>query len=395
MTYLNTAVSSGSSKTISLRDIPERKAVVINSAKCRAAGSSEHVLEDERQVSIAVMGATGSGKTTFINKASGGNLTVGMGLESCTGTVELAPTFELDGYQVTLIDTPGFDDTSRSDMDILETITSFLAKQYIHGKKLAGILYFHRISDTRMGGISRRNFRVFRELCGEETLRNMIIVTNMWGSVAQDVAESREVELINNEAFFKSALDKGAQIVRHDNTPEMAREILRHLVEKKSIPLRIQIEMVEQGKDVSQTASAEELDQIMNAEIKKHREAVRTLQENMKDTLRAQDEECRRRLEEESGNIQAEIDNILTEGQRLASQLSVEKELLEKQMEENRRAVIAQAESQHREMDALHRRLQQEAHIQAAQAQELQRQLDEARTRCQTMQSGGGGCLIM
>ena len=91
------------------------------------------------------MGATGSGKSTvstvflaitfrsssdrlqFINLASGSSLRVGMGLESCTAEVKLADKFTLDGRSVTLIDTPGFDDTTKSDSDILEMIAAFLA----------------------------------------------------------------------------------------------------------------------------------------------------------------------------------------------------------------------------------------------------------------------------
>jgi hypothetical protein len=53
----------------------------------------------------------------------------------------------------------------------------------------------HRISDIRMGGTNRRNFKMFRELCGESTLRNVLIVTNMWSQVAPDLGEMREKEL--------------------------------------------------------------------------------------------------------------------------------------------------------------------------------------------------------
>ena len=93
----------------------------------------------------SVMGATGSGKTSvssifpvkmtgnssrcpqFINLASGSGLRIGMGLESCTAKVQLANQFALDGRPVTLIDTPGFDDTIMSDTDVLKMIAAFLA----------------------------------------------------------------------------------------------------------------------------------------------------------------------------------------------------------------------------------------------------------------------------
>ena len=91
------------------------------------------------------MGATGSGKSTvsrvyspimarssstcpqFINLASSSNLRVGMKLGSCTAEVQLADEFTLDERRVILIDTPGFDDTSKSDTDVLKMIAAFLA----------------------------------------------------------------------------------------------------------------------------------------------------------------------------------------------------------------------------------------------------------------------------
>jgi predicted GTPase len=64
----------------------------------------------------------------IINSASGSDLTVGEGLKSCTYDVNVALDFELDGRVVKLIDTPGFDDTNRSDTDILAAIAGHLEK---------------------------------------------------------------------------------------------------------------------------------------------------------------------------------------------------------------------------------------------------------------------------
>jgi hypothetical protein len=66
--------------------------------------------------------------------------------------------------------------------------------RYEHGYKLTGVIYIHRISDIRFTGIAGRNFKMFRELCGDSTLKNVILVTNMWGDVPQDVGEAREEE---------------------------------------------------------------------------------------------------------------------------------------------------------------------------------------------------------
>jgi hypothetical protein len=62
----------------------------------------------------------------FINVGSGSNLRIGTNLESCTAEVQLSNNFTLDGRRVLLVDTPGFDDTHRSDTDILKLIAIFL-----------------------------------------------------------------------------------------------------------------------------------------------------------------------------------------------------------------------------------------------------------------------------
>lgn len=52
-------------------------------------------------------------------------------MKSCTSNVELSEPFMLNGRKLRLIDTPGFDDSNRSDADVLGTIADFLAKEYV------------------------------------------------------------------------------------------------------------------------------------------------------------------------------------------------------------------------------------------------------------------------
>jgi hypothetical protein len=51
--------------------------------------------------------------------------------------------------------------------------------RYENGSKLAGVIYIYRISDNRFTGIAGRNFGIFRGFCGDETLKNVILVINM------------------------------------------------------------------------------------------------------------------------------------------------------------------------------------------------------------------------
>ena len=49
--------------------------------------------------------------------------------ESCTSTVDPAPPFEHDGRRVILYDTPGFDDSHKSDTEVLKIIVKELEAQ--------------------------------------------------------------------------------------------------------------------------------------------------------------------------------------------------------------------------------------------------------------------------
>ncbi|KAF9267986.1 hypothetical protein L218DRAFT_995535 [Marasmius fiardii PR-910] len=391
MVHLETKAASAGRKLVSLKNIPEGRSVTVNAARFLSHGKTTALLKDERHVAIAVVGATGSGKTTFINHASGANLSVGMGLHSCTASVQVAPPFELAGYLVTLIDTPGFDDTTKNDTDILRTIADFLARE--HGRVLAGILYLHRISDRRIGGISRRNFNVFRQLCGDETFRNVLIVTNMWGHVGTEVGNAREQELMATDGFFKSAIDKGAKMVRHDNTPMNAIAILQHLVGNEPLPLRVQTEMVKEHKDVWQTAAGGAVDPELTAQKKKHAAEAASFQQQMKDDMSLRDEENRNKVRKESRRLQTEIDQVRGDGERLAAQLDAENQQMERGMEEERLAAEREAARQRAEISDLHQRLQDQTNTSSAQREGLQRQLNDAIRRYE--ERNNSGCNLM
>lgn len=54
-----------------------------------------------------------------------------MGLESCTNEVQTSQSFMLDGKRVVLVDTPGFDDTTKSDTDVLKMIAAYLQTMFV------------------------------------------------------------------------------------------------------------------------------------------------------------------------------------------------------------------------------------------------------------------------
>lgn len=73
---------------------------------------------------------------------------------------------------------------------------------------------------------------MFRELCGERTLKNVVLVTTMWGEVTDEQGTARE-RLLRDEQF-KYAVDRGAQLCRYDNTPESGRTVLRKILKSRA-----------------------------------------------------------------------------------------------------------------------------------------------------------------
>ena len=170
-----------------------------------------------------------------------------------------------------------------------------------------------------MSGAPVKNFKMFQKLCGESALQNVVIVTNMWGEVKGQVGEKREAELKGKDIFFKPVLEKGAQMARHKNTTPSAQDILRLILDNHPLPLRIQVELVDEDKEISMTSAGEELNRELNARIRKHKEEMRAIEEGMQQAMRDKDEEIRKELEEETKKMQYETKRIEDEVERMAS----------------------------------------------------------------------------
>ncbi|KAH8103309.1 P-loop containing nucleoside triphosphate hydrolase protein, partial [Cristinia sonorae] len=326
-------------------------------------------LPSPRPILRSVMGATGTGKSTFVNLASGSHFLVGEGLRSCTPAVQVSESFDVAGRRMRLIDTPGFDDTTKSDSEILRMIAEFLADAYRQDKKLSGIVYMHRISDTRMSGVSKRNFGMFRSLCGEKTLRNVVLVTNMWGEIQQSVGEAREHELATDDILFKPVLDKGAAMARHMNSSESALAILQRFVDNHPEALAIQTEVVEEGRGIDDTTAGVDLQREMTREIeeakRRQEDEVRRVREAMEATAREQE----RRHAEEMKKARLEMEENIRRAQE-----AHDREMARQEAERRRR------ENEKREYER-RKRVEEEARRQAEEERRRQQEENEQRAR--------------
>ena len=213
-----------------------------------------------------------------------------------------------------LIDTPGFDDTNRSDADILSTIANWVQQTNHDRKHLSGIIYFHRITDTRMEGSSMKNLRTFRELCGEKNFSNVILCTTMWDKVEEEEGRRREQELESKETFWGSLVSRGAQVMQHrgPDFAASARKIAESLIQKDTIVLQLQEELDKNG-TLSDTSAGRLLTGAIEGIKEKHQEEMAALKAEMEANDKKKKEEAellRKQREQEVERLRKEAQEL-------------------------------------------------------------------------------------
>ncbi|KAK4450381.1 GTP-binding protein A [Podospora aff. communis PSN243] len=225
------------------------------------------------EVLIALMGITGAGKTTFVSVASGRtDLNIGYGVDPCTQIPQAIP-MELDGYRIKLIDTPGFDDDARTDVEIMEDVGRWLVKEgYVKGHQMDGLILLQPITYNRVGGSERRRTRLLQKILGNDAYKRVVIATTMWDDINNPEAMQARLDARSKEGGVWGDMCRGgATVLRHDNNQESAHRIIRTIIEQSKkygkMKPSVQLELMANNGRVVETAAGKELQDQLEKEI--------------------------------------------------------------------------------------------------------------------------------
>lgn len=200
-------------------------------------------------------------------------------------------------HLVAIVDTPGFDDTTRSDAEILDEIVQFLCFQYQLGISLKGIIYMHRITDNKMQGTAYRYFEMFKRLCGDRNMANVVLLTTMWDQLKDEGIGLRRDQQLREE-FWDVMESKGSYIRRFDGSRAMAEAITCRLMRQRNIVLDIQRELVDQGKRLGETTAGQLIAPRLENRIGESAEGIQDLDKRIAKAKDLQNMEERRHLEQ-------------------------------------------------------------------------------------------------
>ncbi|KAI6010120.1 P-loop containing nucleoside triphosphate hydrolase protein [Pisolithus marmoratus] len=274
------------------------------------------------------MGPTGSGKSNFINKlTSSREESRANGLKSCTQDIREFIVNLDGGKRYVFVDTPGFDDTYKSDREILRTIADWLEEKYRGHIKLTGVIYTHRISDNRMSGSVCKNLDLFGQLCGDDAAQCVRLVTTMWDNQKPEntqIWQKRASQLEQN--FWKPLISLGARHERFNNTQKSAWNIVNGLVQARTSlaqgqsvsasagnALLIQEEMVVAQKELNETSAGKALYSRFRRVLVEQKGMLKDLA----DALAEKDPNAREQLRAERKKAEAEMQKIVEDMERM------------------------------------------------------------------------------
>jgi hypothetical protein len=259
-----------------------------------------------------------------------------------------------------LIDTPGFNDTFRSESEVLQDIANWLDNAYRNLKiKLTGIIYMQTITDRRFSGANLRNLKMFKDLCGPEPMRNVVLVTTGWGTAERsgdlEKATANETQLCTDKEFWLSLINKGSRTARFEDTKDSALQIILSIADHNPELLKIQRELVDENRNLIDTSAGHTVNEEMKKLEEKYEAELSQIRKEMEEARQAHDVEVQEALAESKLQIERYRDEARHAQDVLQYEQRNERRKYDNEIQSLRHQFARDSESNKREMELLQR----------------------------------------
>ena len=237
-----------------------------------------------------------------------------------TATCQAVPV-DIGRSKVLLIDTPGFDDSERTDSAILTEISRLLSAQYEAGVSLKGVIYLHRITDIRYAGSSVKTLEIFKKICGKVALKNVLLVSTRWNEVDEALGASREQQL--RDKFWAYMLGNGSTMTRFYGNRESAMGIASQLMSRQNIVLELQRELIEERKTLNQTSAGVFVNNGISDNKAQYEQELREL-DKLRQVLQESDRAMKRKVQNDWAREQQRLQTAHEDEERLRRDIAAE-----------------------------------------------------------------------
>lgn len=196
------------------------------------------------------------------------------------------------------------------------------------------------LTDRKMYGSTLRNLKMFRQLCGDSPLKNVVLATTGWGIAERSgnlqKAEDNEKQLETDSDFWEPLIKRGSKTARFTDTEESALEIIMGLAGRKPVTLQIQSELVIEEKKLIDTAAGNTVNEEMKKLKAKYQAEISKIQQDMDEALSARDQEMHDALDESKKVFERRLNKVRREQQTLSYERRNEYRRLQGELEETK-----------------------------------------------------------
>ena len=212
---------------------------------------------------------------------------------------------------------------------------------------------------------------MFGELCGDTTLRNLVLVTNMWATVPREAGEALEKELPTY--LFNLPLGKGAQMARYIDTTQSAHDIIRRITKNYQVTPSIQRELVGGNKGIADTRAGGAVNRGLNGQTGRQLDEPKKAEADSIQALREKDGDTRNELGEERRKLREWVESMAANNTAEKEKMEARVMKMEARVVEMELGVKKEKQRTEAELINLSRRLQDALDASAADRARLER----------------------